>query len=52
LKVDAGEEWYPTMLILENYYKTIVKNGVIIIDDYNNPYLGCKQAVDEKVQHQ
>lgn len=46
LRLDC-DYYEPTMLILETYYKTIVKNGVIIIDDYNNPYLGCKQAVDD-----
>jgi O-methyltransferase len=46
LRLDC-DYYEPTMLILESYYKTIVKNGVIIIDDYNNPYLGCKQAVDD-----
>lgn len=46
LRLDC-DYYEPTMLILENYYKTVVKNGCVIIDDYNNPYLGCKTAVDD-----
>ena len=46
LRLDC-DYYEPTMLILENYYKMVVKNGCVIIDDYNNPYLGCKAAVDD-----
>lgn len=46
LRLDC-DYYEPTMLILENFYKTVVRNGYIIIDDYNNPYLGCKAAVDD-----
>lgn len=36
-----------TKVVLENFYWKISKGGYIIIDDYNNEYLACKQAVDE-----
>jgi len=36
-----------TKIVLENFYSKINKGGYIIIDDYNNPYLACKTAVDE-----
>jgi len=36
-----------TMLILDNYYFKISKGGYVIIDDYNNKYIACKNAVDE-----
>jgi hypothetical protein len=36
-----------TKTILENFYSRIVLGGYIVIDDYNNDFLGCKTAVDE-----
>jgi hypothetical protein len=36
-----------TMIVLENYYWKINKGGYIIIDDYGNPFLTCKKAVDD-----
>lgn len=36
-----------TKVVLENFYWKISKGGYIIIDDYNNEFLACKQAVDE-----
>ena len=46
LRCDA-DYYDSTIIILENYYWKITKNGFIIIDDYNNKFLGCKNAVDE-----
>jgi O-methyltransferase len=46
LRLDC-DYYEPTMLILENYYNCISKNGCVIIDDYNNQHLGCKDAVDD-----
>jgi len=55
-KVDPGEiailrldsDYYDsTMFVLEQYYSKVVSGGFVIIDDYNNVYLGCKQAVHD-----
>ena len=35
-----------TKIILEKYYWKINKGGYIIIDDYNNPHVACREAVD------
>lgn len=35
-----------TKIILETYYWKINRGGYIIIDDYNNEYVACKEAVD------
>ena len=36
----------PTLLSLEKLYNSIVKNGVILIDDYYSPFFNCREAVD------
>jgi len=36
-----------TKVILEKYYWRINKGGYIIIDDYNNSYVACRDAVDD-----
>ena len=36
-----------TKIVLEIFYWKIVKGGYIVIDDYNNIHLGCKDAVDD-----
>lgn len=35
-----------TLTVLTSYYKNVVVGGVVVVDDYNNPYLNCKDAVD------
>jgi O-methyltransferase len=45
LRLDG--DWYSsTKVCLENLYQSVVKGGVIIIDDYGC-YEGCRKAVDE-----
>jgi len=45
LRLDT--DWYKsTKIELEILFPKLVKNGVLIIDDYGD-YLGCKKAVDE-----
>ncbi len=46
LRLDS-DYYDSTMLVLESYYWKVVNGGYIIIDDYNNPYLACKQAVND-----
>ena len=46
LRLDS-DYYESTMLVLENYYWHVVKSGFVIIDDWNNPFLGCKDAVIE-----
>jgi len=46
LRLDS-DYYESTMFVLENYYKNIVRGGYLIIDDYNNPFLGCKDAVTD-----
>ena len=46
LRLDS-DYYDSTMLVLENYYWKISKRGYIIIDDYSNTYLACKDAVDD-----
>lgn len=46
LRID--NDYYDSVrYVLERLYPHIEKGGYIIIDDYNNPALGCKKAVDE-----
>ena len=45
LRLDS-DYYDSTLFILENYYARISSGGYVIIDDYNNEYVGCKQAVD------
>jgi len=42
-----GDYYDATKVVLENYYWKISNGGYIIIDDYNNPHLACRDAVDE-----
>lgn len=45
LRLDT--DWYlSTKLELEVLYPMVIKNGIIIIDDYGH-WMGCKKAVDE-----
>lgn len=56
-KFDIGDEiaflrldndyYESVMLVLENYYSKIVKGGYIVIDDYLNDVVGCKEAVND-----
>jgi hypothetical protein len=46
LRCDA-DHYDSTKIILEHYYWKINKGGYIIIDDYNNIHVACKNAVDE-----
>jgi O-methyltransferase len=46
LRCDA-DHYDSTKIILENYYWKISKGGYVIIDDYNNEFVGCKDAVLE-----
>ncbi|AYV78325.1 MAG: macrocin o-methyltransferase, partial [Edafosvirus sp.] len=46
LRLD-GDYYESTMVVLEAYYFNITKGGYIIVDDYNNDFLACKQAVDD-----
>lgn len=41
-----GDLYESTMDILNALYNKVSSGGFIIIDDYNEPNLGCKQAVD------
>lgn len=41
-----GDLYESTMDILNALYSKVSSGGFIIIDDYNEPNLGCKQAVD------
>lgn len=46
LRIDS--DYYDSvMYILQKFYSKLSKGGVIIIDDYNNTAVNCKQAVDE-----
>ena len=45
LRLDS-DYYESTMLVLEKYYWLVSNGGYIIIDDYNNEYLACKDAVD------
>ena len=42
-----GDLYESTMDILNNLYAKVSPGGFVIIDDYNEPNLGCKQAVNE-----
>jgi hypothetical protein len=44
LRLDC-DYYEPTMLILERYYSYTSIGGYVIIDDFNNEYLNCKEAV-------
>jgi O-methyltransferase len=44
LRLDS-DYYDATLIMLEKYYFKIVKGGYIIIDDYNNEYLGAKEAI-------
>jgi hypothetical protein len=46
LRLD-GDYYESTKIVLDNYYHLIPKGGYVVIDDYNNNRLACKQAVDE-----
>ena len=46
LRLD-GDYYDSTMLVLKHYYKRLSHGAWVVIDDYNNPFLGCRQAVDE-----
>lgn len=46
LRLDS-DYYESTMFVLEWYYNKIVPGGYLVIDDYNNHFLGCKDAVDE-----
>ena len=46
LRLDA-DYYEPTLYVLEQCYYKISPGGYVIVDDYNNPYVGCKQAVLE-----
>jgi len=46
LRLDS-DYYDSTMLVLEHYYKKIVRKGFIIIDDWNNTFLDCKSAVTD-----
>jgi len=43
LRVD-NDYYESVLLVLERYYKHINKGGYVIIDDYNNNIVGCKEA--------
>ena len=44
LRID--NDYYDSVLyVLEQFYFRINKGGIVIIDDYNNPVIGCKDAV-------
>ncbi len=45
LRVD-NDYYDSVLLVLEYYYKYIRNGGYVIIDDYNNEIVGCKEAVD------
>lgn len=48
LRLDT--DWYEsTKIELETLYPKVVKNGIIIIDDYGH-WQGCKKAVDEFIK--
>jgi hypothetical protein len=45
LRIDG--DWYDsTKVCLESLYDRVVKNGIVIIDDYGT-FSGCRKAVDE-----
>ncbi|AEX61079.1 macrocin O-methyl transferase [Megavirus courdo7] len=45
LRLDS-DYYDSTLLVLELYYHKVVLGGYIIIDDYNNHHVACKNAVD------
>ena len=46
LRID--NDYYDSiLLVLEYLYPKIVKGGYIIVDDYNNPIVGAREAVDD-----
>ncbi|NBP01523.1 MAG: hypothetical protein EBU90_15560 [Proteobacteria bacterium] len=44
LRIDC-DYYQPTLHILNSHYFDISPGGFVVIDDYNNQYLGCRQAV-------
>jgi len=46
LRLDL-DYYEPTLTMLEKYYWNVSKGGYVVIDDYNNHYLECKNAVDD-----
>jgi len=50
LRLDT--DWYEsTKIELEYFYPLLIKNGVLLIDDYGH-WQGCKKAVDEYFEQQ
>ena len=45
LRLD-GDFYDSTRVCLENLYPRVVKNGLVVIDDYGD-WQGCQRAVDE-----
>jgi hypothetical protein len=49
LRLDT--DWYEsTKFELDNFYKYVVKGGIVIIDDYGH-WKGCKRAVNEFLEN-
>ena len=46
LRLDS-DYYDSTMLVLNTYYWKISKGGYVIVDDYGNTFLACKNAVDD-----
>ncbi len=46
LRIDS-DYYGSVMLALDHYYFKIVKGGYIVIDDYYNDVVSCKEAVDD-----
>lgn len=46
LHIDS-DYYDPTLLTLEKYYRQIVQNGYVIVNNYYYEYVNAKQAVDE-----
>lgn len=45
LRIDC-DYYHSVLFSLEKFYFHIVPGGYVIVDDYENPYVACKEAVD------
>lgn len=45
LRID-NDYYNSVLMVLEYYYKYVSKGGYVIVDDYNNSIVGCKEATD------
>lgn len=46
LRLDS-DYYTSTLFVLDKLYDKVAIGGYVIVDDYGNPYVGCRKAVDE-----